>query len=388
MAAIAALPAGGSYADPATGVKVYKVTDATHPNANTGSAVQYSTQGLQIGGPWGANSDQYTIFFWNGSGQGWLVDYKLGGTFSNYRTSPATAGAQAMSRKSPQIQYYATGTTLNRYDTSKNALANVAPFPIPFASTAGNNSWFMVNQDDTWASAIGVGGQNVTALDMVGGKQITMTNSGLDEVYIGYSSQSLINDDAGGSGATAGYVYNFLTNTKASIGLPYGQLPFVSHGSSMNGFWVAVDTYTGGGHMALNQVAYDGTHSAPTKTVADNVGGNAYFGEFHTSGHWRQAAGQKQYMLFSFLTSGANAANTPNLKYGIHFCDISTGILYLLAYHNSNDSTTNMAHAVGGSNYWAQAHASISDDGKVVIWNSNLQDTSREDVYLTETPRS
>lgn len=386
MAPIAALPAGGSYVDPASGVKVYKVTDATHPSANVGMAVQYSTQGLQISGPWGPNDDQYTIYFHNAVGSAFLVDYKLGGTFSNYRSNPASDGAMAMSRKTPQIQYYATGSVLNRYDTSKNALANTAPFPITFASTKGGNAWLMVNQDDTWASAIGTDGQTVTAADMVAGKQITVSNSGLDEVYIGYSSQALINDDAGGKGATAGYVYNFLTNTKASVNLPFGQMPYVSHGASLNGFWLGVDTYQGAGHMPLNQVAYDATHTAPTKTNSNNAGGNAYYGQFHVSGQWRQAPGQKQYVLFSF-DHDTNGADTPNLKYGLHFADISTGNLYLLAYHNSEDGTSNMAHAVGGSNYWAQAHASISDDGKVVIWNSNLQDTSREDVYLTETPR-
>lgn len=387
MAPIAALPAGGSYVDPASGVKVYKVTDATHPSANVGMAVQYSTQGLQISGPWGPNGDQYTVFFHNAEGSSFLVDYKLGGTFSNYRSNPATAGAQAMSRATPQIQYYVTGSQMHRYSTATNTLADMAPFPIAFASTGGNNSWFMVNQDDTWASAIGTGGQNVTALDMVGGKQITVTNSGLDEVYIGYSSQSLINDDAGGKAATAGYVYNFLTNAKASVNLPFGQMPFISHAASLNGFWVGTDTYTGGGHMPLNQVAYDATRTAPTKTNSNNASGTAYYGQFHASGHWRQPAGQKQYMLYSF-DHDTNGADTPNLKYGMHFVDISTGILYLLAYHNSEDSTTNMAHAVGGSNYWAQAHASQSDDGKIVIWNSNLQDTSREDVYLAEVPRS
>lgn len=387
MAAIAALPAGGGYADPASGVKVFKVTDATHPVSNPGMAVQYSTQGLQIGGPWGSNGDQYTIFFHNAEGSSYLVDYKLGGTFSNYRSNPATAGAQAMSRKSPQIQYYATGSVMHRYDTSKNALADVAPFPIAFSSTAGNNAWLMVNQDDTWASAIATGGQNATALDMVGAKQITVTNTGMDELYMGYSSQALINDDAGGKSATAGYVYNFLTNTKTSINLPFGQLPTIGHNPSMNGFWVAADNWKGGGHMPLNQVAYDGTHTAPTTTIADPSGGNAYYGQFHASGHWRQPAGQKQYVLYSF-DHDTNAANTPSLKYGLHFCDISTGIMYLLAYHNSEDGTTNMAHTVANTNYWVQAHASQSDDGKIVIWNSNLQDTSREDVYLAEVPRS
>lgn len=386
MAAIAALPAGGSYVDPASGVKVYKVTDANTPTAaNIGMAVTYSTQGLQINGPWGASSNQYTIFFHNGKGASFLVDYKLGGTFSNYRSTPAGEGAMAMSRKSPQIMYYLGGGQLHRFDTSKNALADVAPFPIAFSTATGDKSWLMVNQDDTWASAVAADGQSVTALDMVGAKQITVANASLDEVYIGYSSQALINDDAGGKGATAGYVYNFLTNTKTSIGLPYGQYPLVSHVPSLNGFWVATDNWTGGGHMPLDQIAYDGTHSAPTSTKADASGGKAYYGQMHASGHWRQPAGQKQYILYGF-DHDTNAADTPNLKYGLHFADVSTGILYLLAYHNSEDSTTNMAHTVGGSNYWVQAHPSNSDDGKIVIFNTNLQDQSREDVYLIEVP--
>jgi hypothetical protein len=382
MPAIAALAAGGSYVDPASGVKVYKVTDGTHPVTNSGMAVLYSTQGMQINGPWGTN--QYTIFFHNGNGQSYLVDYQLGGTFTNYRTCPAAPGAQAMSRVTPHIMYYVTGSVINRYDCQANALANIAPFPIAFKTTTAQNSWFMVNQNDTWASAIASDGQSVTSCNMTAGTQQTVSNANLDEVYIGYTTQALINDDAGGSGATAAYVYNFLTNTKASINLPFGQYPTISHVPSMNGFWIATDNWTGGGHMPLNQIAYDATHTAPTKTVSDNKGGTCYYGQMHVSGHWSQS-GAQQFALYSF-DHDTNAADTSNLKYGMHFCDISTGIMYCLGYHNSDDSTTNMAHTVGNSNYWAQAHASPSNDGKIVIANSNLQNTNRLDVYLWEVP--
>lgn len=389
MSTIAALPAGGSYVDPVTGIKVYRVTDINHGGANnTGCSVQYSTQGLQIGGPWGANNNQYTIFFNNGANQGYLVDYTIGGTFSNYRTTPASPGQQAFSRVQPQIQYYGTGTHLMKYNTANNHLQNdglFSPSGMSFVTTTSAAMWLMINLTDTWATACCSTSEVLTALNMTTGVQQNITSAGVDELYIGYTNYTYINDDSGGSGATAGYVWNLANNSVTSAGLPFGDMPVISHGASMNGFWLATDTTLGGGHMPLYSLYNNATHAQTSTTFSNNIGGTFYWGQFHNSGHWSQNSGYNQYSLYSTIYSSGGGQNQ-NMDQGIFFCNIASGIMYALCYNFSNSDTSNMSHTVGGSNYWAQAHASISNDGRLVIWNSNLQDTNRLDVYLAEVP--
>jgi len=378
------MAAGSSYLDPSTGVRVYKVTDANHPASGVSYTVEYSTQGLQIGGPWGPNRDQYTIFFMGS--KGWLVDYKLGGTFSNYRTCPGTAGKQAFSRQSPQIQYYSTGSVLHRYNTATNALADTGAFQISWPTNTSNDMWLMVNQDDTYATAINANMSGVTSVSLSNGAISNYTTPNLDELYIGYGTKALVNTDSGGSGPTAAYIWDLASNSLRSVGLPFGNMNTVSHIPSMNRYWVSFDKTTGGGHMPIWQIFEDTTHANPAKTCGDNLGGTFYYGQYHASGHWTQPTGTGQWILLSMDGPPTNGCNS-YAEFANTFVSVATGIAYTLCYHYSD--TSSAYYSADGGGYWAQAHTSISNDGKVVIWNSNMLTPAsggREDVFLCEVP--
>src|SRR5947208_9962516 len=90
VAAYAALnlpsrPAGFSYNDPVTGVKVWKVTSSTTPTANSGAGHDYGEGGNQVSRGWGVNNNTHTILI-RGDGMAfYLVDFIRGTGFSNYR---------------------------------------------------------------------------------------------------------------------------------------------------------------------------------------------------------------------------------------------------------------------------------------------------------------
>ena len=170
-----------SYTDPVTGLKVYKVTNAnsaigkTYPAAISSSALgswcnEYATLGLQFSQAWGPNLNQYTFFVLNPSaGGGYLIDYTLGGTFSNPRVSPAGEGDIHFSRLpgEAQILYYTTSTKLNRYNTATNALANTGSYPYTWNTAGGSGAgWLQFNRKHTWATNITStsGSNNFTAL--------------------------------------------------------------------------------------------------------------------------------------------------------------------------------------------------------------------------------
>src|SRR5437762_13595061 len=85
---VAAQPAGFSYRDPVSGVRVWKVTSASVPlAANTGAGHDYSEGGNEASRAWGPNHDTHTIMIlaFAGGSSHWLVDFTRGVGFSDYR---------------------------------------------------------------------------------------------------------------------------------------------------------------------------------------------------------------------------------------------------------------------------------------------------------------
>src|SRR5689334_9019590 len=94
VAAYAALdvpnqPAGFSYNDPVTGVRVWKATSNTVPAVSTaeGTGHDYSDGPNEVSLGWGPNSNTHTILIGAppGSRNYYLVDFTSGIGFTNYR---------------------------------------------------------------------------------------------------------------------------------------------------------------------------------------------------------------------------------------------------------------------------------------------------------------
>jgi hypothetical protein len=371
------MAAGAAFRDPATGTRTVKLTSNGTPSASQFWTI-YATQGLQISQPWGANLNQYTIAFIDSSpGSLHLCDYTLGGTTSNYRTVPGGgAGRVSFSRLAGQAQilYVQSGSQLSRYNTATNSAANTGIFPIAWSTDPTPQCWLMLNQAETWATGVNPSDSAVTAVNTTTGKVITQTLSGIDEIYSGYNDVALINCDSGGHGSTAGYVWNLNTNTLTSLGLPFGNMPTISHVPSMRGFWIATNTMTGLGGMPLFRINEDGSHSQVSIF-------QGYYGQWHACGHWKQSAGLDQYVLYSMLGAPSNDW-TPSLEYGLVFGRCDNGSTRVLGHHYS------VVPPASTQSYWTQAHASQSNDGRLVIFTSNMLNSARDDVFLMEVPVS
>src|SRR5207249_1403422 len=92
---VASQPAGFSYTDPVTGVKVWKVTSSSVPTANPHAGHDYADGPNEVSRGWGAGNNTHTILFYAGIvGVGspyYLVDFTRGVGFTNYRQLPAGA---------------------------------------------------------------------------------------------------------------------------------------------------------------------------------------------------------------------------------------------------------------------------------------------------------
>ena len=369
------MAAGTAFSDPVTGTRTVKLTSNGTPGSTQFWTI-YATQGLQISQPWGPSLNQYTIAFIDSSpGNLHLCDYTIGGTASNYRTVPGGgAGRVSFSRLAgqAQIMYIQSGSQLSRYNTATNATANTGIFPIAWSTDSSPNCWLQLNQAETWATGLNPNDSAVTAVNTTTGKVITQTLGGIDELYSGYNNVALINCDSGGSGATAAYVWNLDTNKLTSLGLPFGNMPYISHCPSMRGFWISTDTVTGNGGMPLYKINEDGSHSQLSTF-------QGYFGQWHCCGHWKQSAGMDQYILYSMWAAPSNGW-TSSLEYALVFVRSDNGSTAVLGHSYS------VLPPAATDAYWSQPHASQSTDGRLVIFTSNMLNSSRDDVFLMEVP--
>lgn len=124
--------AGTSYLDPVVGTKVWKLTSATVPTANSNAAHPYSSGGLQVSGPWGADGLSYSLYFFLDGSAGYLADFTRATGVSNRRTVPWSSDLRftfSNVSSTPQKAYYVTSAAkLFSYNTSTGVSTQMKDF--------------------------------------------------------------------------------------------------------------------------------------------------------------------------------------------------------------------------------------------------------------------
>lgn len=162
--------AGGSYQDPTSGVRVWRVTDSSAPEAgyewNHFNSASYDHVSLSYDG-----GTYHVIFGRRAGGRPWMVDFERGVGLSNYEdVSAAAVGTDGIpaadrvqfSRRDPHVAYFTDNDgVLHRYDAQTRQKANQAPFPKDFQADSRVTSvfgtdflpvHFQTQQDDQWFS--------------------------------------------------------------------------------------------------------------------------------------------------------------------------------------------------------------------------------------------
>lgn len=169
---VRAAPAGFAYADPATGVRVRKLTDPTFPAANTSAGHDYSHHGPSCA--WvGSDGKRRATVFVDVQGVGLrFVDVLLDEDAApeNPRVAPPrqfdTALVFSRVPSTAQRCYYLQDGVLRAWDTAANAESVGGGFPKDLSSYVGTNAhWLTVSADDGRLCCYGVkGGLNCVVI--------------------------------------------------------------------------------------------------------------------------------------------------------------------------------------------------------------------------------
>ncbi|PYP77701.1 MAG: hypothetical protein DMD25_08530, partial [Gemmatimonadetes bacterium] len=151
-------PAGFSYNDPTTGVRVWKVTSSSIPSANSGAGHDYSDGPNEVSLGWGAGNNTHTILI-RGDGMAYyFVDFTRGAGFSNYRRLPVQPKQDLCVSFSnlpsqPRVAYILTGSQVVRFNTATMQVENAGNFPIDL-SAVGAFGWLQHDKTDGWFAGL------------------------------------------------------------------------------------------------------------------------------------------------------------------------------------------------------------------------------------------
>ncbi|MDH3479913.1 MAG: hypothetical protein OEO20_16580 [Gemmatimonadota bacterium] len=361
------LPAGGSYADPLTGVLVYRVTDAS--NAPERAAPTYSEGGPYISLRWG-DGNWYTLFYYARFNVApfnryYFVDFNIAtGEFTNRRLAPSGAEENTWSfsfnPSTPRIGYASASGSIERYDTEAMAFANTGNFPKDLVNRGSitqmdmNDEWFVTQEYQK--------------------EHTIFWNSVTDVVHRVDTRGVQPRIDRAGNWGFPGYdrTEDGMTHSATKrLNLATGALDepmtvWQSHPASVVGGLA-------GGNPRNGITGY--FDPAVPEVVGLDPPYEIQGSSGHFAGQWviNNRPGWAQWMLFSAFKAAGNGS----------FFDHSVGFIPLnypaescriLAHHNST-----------GLTYESQPHATISPDGRLVMWGSD-QGGGRIDVYLAVVP--
>jgi hypothetical protein len=373
------LASGASYSDPVTGARVWKVTSATMPLSNPGASHDYSEGPVQVSREWGGNKHTLLARV-DGSGY-WLVDLTRGSGLSNWRplaVSPRTTSAATFSQNpaTPQILYVATGNGLVRVNTATNTVANTGYFPanIPMLG------WITQDKRDGWFVGLGTSSGTVVAWNSQTNELRSKSFSGLDEPYFDRDGRYVFAN----VGSTTSTIWDLQSNTTYPIRAPsnvtFGHMP------GLRGYFMATDVGTGAGQTPLWRMD---PSTAAQHVQVSTLGG--YNPDSHSAAQWIQEDAtlpggdrtKQWYVRSTFDMSYAAYGNGAKEALALLRADGSDA--RLLAHHYSVFSGNLPAEPF---RYWSMPKGSLSPDGKIVVFDSNMLAAApaRYDLFAVEVP--
>jgi hypothetical protein len=363
-------PAGFSYTDPTTGVKVWKVTSATVPFSNSGMSNDYTDAGQRISQPWQSGGQTYwTIIAYaafNGS-EYWLVDFNKTTGFSNWRhltgqLRPDVDLCFSFSNNpaTPRIAYVINGGSIRRINTETMTVANTGNFPhsgaVTWLQVDRNDAWFVVQSSNghmAWNSQTNVEYRNTLSYD-----EARLERDG------NYAFLTNVN-----GGRRWNLADNTVTNSQN-----WGTTYWAAHMADLRGYWSTVDGYN------TTPLGLDVYYANPAGDPNNGIGiyQDVYTGTMagltHHSGNWIQDVNDRTQWAFMQDDGGSPPAG--KLRNGIAAYRLDGTAFKLVAHHYST-----------ATDYYKEPWATPSPDGRLVLFASNMNGAgSRTDLFLIEMP--
>lgn len=374
------LPAKSIYLDPLTGVQVLKLTSASYPVANTGGMKGYATSGPRCSQPW-VGTDGFTYYTIALDGPNGFIDVRYDTLApSNFRDPGINCSevdmAFSLNPATPRHCFAFTGgNVLRRYDTATGLEVVGAGFP---KTISGQSSirWLQTQLNDTWIAFMNNSSHTYLAYKSSANlvRTMTATRSGLihDELHLDLRDPIvyLSTDNEGNANAP----WNLESDTLKKV--PNG-VAFQSddHAAPGAGFMAGVAHWQSGGGAYIYRGDVDlATHIIPTTAAYQDA--NA---DFYHNANWCINTRGPLVADQWFITSREfqDNAGCKLRRFALAFVKADGSQLRLIGHHDSS-----------GPGYFQWSKPSLSPDGKLITFTSDMNGSGRTDVFVVKMPVS
>jgi len=361
-------PAGFSYRDPVTNVRVWKVTSSSFPAANAGAGHDYSDGPNEVSLGWGPNNNTHTLLIRSDQFPYYVVDFTRGVGFSNARRLPVQPNSIGLAATfsnlpgSERILYIMTRSQIVRFNTATMQVENTGNFPLNQVL----QNWLQHDKNDEWFVGL-VDASTAFAWNSRTNQFLTHAESWLNEARLERDGR-----------------YIALTNTNSTIRLwdlttnAFGPTQsdrlniWLGHNANLRGQWVTTDV-AASQPFDLDRYYPSGGQIAKTRFLNNSAGAGV-----HHSGNWVQSdaeLGGDLNRQWSFVSGIDTMWPAVLWMQGIGVVRSDGSDARLLLHHYSVHPS-----------YYADPYAQPSPDGRVVIFNSNMSGSGRYDLFVAEVP--
>jgi WD40-like Beta Propeller Repeat len=372
---VPSLPAGASYLDPTTSVKIYKLTSANYPVASPHWGHDYSEGGDEVSLPYKGNT-RAVLARQDGESGGpwWLIDFTPGVGVGNPRLlggglSPWINVSFTFSNNpaTPYYAYVSNGTAIRRFDLRTMAEAPGDGWPLAERGA----TWLHQSENDgffVWMR--GANADTVVGYEPGTGTRKTYAHAGLNEPRIDRAGRYVgLSMDSPSNGLL---VWDWSANAVlwGTGGDPAGA-PQFAHVASLKHRWLGVN-------WGLSWPDEFSMFTASVPNSARNIGGPANGTLTYGDGNWIQSPADlnDQWALFSNYGE-LQPTGAPWLAPGGMILITANGQRRLLGHPYNTSSTYN---------YYS--FPKFSPDGKYVLFTSDMDGSGRSDLFLAELPQS
>jgi hypothetical protein len=371
--------AGFSYKDPVSGVKIWKVTSGSVPAANSGAGHDYGEGSNQVSRGWGVNGNTHTLLI-RGAGMSYhLVDFARGVGFINYRrltgisirdiafTFSSVAGQERIAYAIDQR----TGQ-LHRYNTATMQVEDIGSFPATLNTAApATMTWLQQDKNDGWFVGLW-DGSTAFAWNSRTNQLLTHGESWLNEPRLERDGR-FVGLTGGGDGPVRLWD---LANNSLGPEQYIDQISYFSHLASCRGMWVTTDARRTAAPFAQDRYDVSNGRLVETQILANSATAVAS----DAAGNWIQSDAELGGSLkrqWAYLT-GTGVKPWSHLLLWNQAIGVQRG--------DGSDQRLLLHHYSTGTSYWDDPWGTPSPDGKVVIFNSNMNGSGRYDLFVAEVP--
>jgi Big-like domain-containing protein len=377
---VSSQPAGFSYNDPVTGVKIWKVTSRTVPMTNVGAGHDYADGGNEVSLGWGPNNNTHTILIRSqdggGNGTYYLVDFTRGVGFSNYRlltVQPARDLCFSFSHlaSQPRIAYiYVKTGQVVRYNTATMQTENTGHFPLAVVAWA----WLHQDRNDSWFTGLLADNKTVWVWNSQTNQYLTHFESWTNEGRLERDGRYVVLTSGGPY--TTVRLWDLSNNSVGPTQDASNQF-YLSHNASVRSRWGAENPNISA-PFAQDRYEVSGGQIVRTQIFNNSGGGD------HQAGNWVQSDAELGGDLNRQWLYITGEDDNP-LFYDRLLWKMAIGLQRI----NGSDQRLLLHHYGAGPYraYYDYPWGKPSPDGKVVIFNSNMNNSGgRWDLFVAEVP--